>query len=179
MQSTFRARHQPQHPNLDAVDAALAKARHPVISSFLTYYRSIHPIDALPARSRFNPMAIPRLLPNLVLVEVEYPQGRDAPARFRVKVAGETVVNALGMAMHGRYMDEIANRSEPTMRFPIATRQTVIETGRLAYHYGRPRVRFPLDFANIEALHCPLAEDGVTIDQIVSVFHYEGTGTAG
>jgi len=179
-QSTSRIQVVPlQHPNLDAVDAALAQARHATITGFLAYYRSIHPLDALPARSRFNPMAIPRVLPHLVLTEVDYPQGLDAPARFRVKVAGDRVVDALGMALHGRYLHEIANQSEPTVRFAIESRQAVVEAGRLTYRHGRPRIRFPLDFANIEALHCPLAEDGATIDQIVSVFHYEGTGTAG
>jgi hypothetical protein len=169
----------PVHANLAAVDATLAVARHDSIRQFLTYYRSLHPAGALPARSAFNPMAIPRLLPHLVLTEVEYPDDPQDRPRFRVKVAGAEVTAALGMALHGRYMDEIANTSEVTVRFPIESRHTVIDTGRLLYRRGKPRVRFSLDFANIELVHCPLAEDGATIDQIVSIFHYEGLAEAG
>lgn len=173
-QSTSRSQLEPQHPNLDAVDAALAQARHPAVADFLVYYRSIHPQNALPARSRFNPMAIPRLLPHLVLAEVEYPQGPEAPGRFRIKVAGDEVTRSLGISMHGRYLDEIANSERPSMRFPIADRQIVAETGRLIYRIGQPRVQFSLDFADIELVHCPLAEDGVTVSHVVSVFHYNG-----
>ncbi len=169
--SSALPRLRPVHPNLEATLAARAEARHVSIRQFLDYYRSIHPDDRLPARSAFNPMAIPRLLPFLVLTEVE-PAGDRA--RFRVKVAGEEVVAAIGMKLHGRYMDEIANTSESTVRFPIESRHTVMETGRLLYRRGKPRVRFSLDYAGIELVHCPLAEDGGTIDQIVSIFHYEG-----
>lgn len=164
---------QPRHPNLEALLATQPQARHPIITQFLTYYRSIHPVDALPARSAFSPMEIPRLLPFLVLTEVEYGKP-GSPPRFRVKVAGAEITGALGISMHGRYMEELASEHEPTLRFPVHSRHAVIETGCLVYRHGKPRVRFSLDFANVELVHCPLAEDGTTIDQIVSIFHYEG-----
>lgn len=160
------------HPNLEAAQAALAAARHPIVQQFLTYYIAIHPVDALPARSAFDPLAIPRLLPNLVLTEVEH-QADGRPARFRIKVAGEEVVAALRMPLNGRYMDEIANTSEPTARFPIESRHHVLDTGRLVYRCGKPRLRFPLDYAEVEYAHCPLAEDGINVDQIVTVNHYQ------
>ncbi len=159
------------HPNQDAVQAALAQVRHATIRDFLHYYAGIHPHGSLPTRTAFSPMAIPRLLPHLVLADVE--RDADAPPRFRVRVAGEEVVNALRMPLIGRYLDEIANTTEPTMRFPIASRHEVVETGRMVYYRGQPRMRFSLDYAEIEYAHCPLAEDGSTVDQIVSVFHYQ------
>lgn len=178
-QCSPRVKVQPLHPHRADVDTALTQARHPVIRDFLTYYRSIHPTDALPARSLFNPMAIPRLLTHLVLAEVEYPAEAGSPPRFRVKVAGDEVTRSLGISMHGRYLDEIANSERPSMRFPIADRQMVVETGRLLHRVGRPRVQFSLDFADIELVHCPLSEDGVTIDHVVSVFHYGGAPANG
>jgi len=172
-QNSPRVKVQPMHPHREAVEAALVQARHSVIRDFLTYYLGIHPTDALPARSQFDPMAIPRMLPHLVLAEVEYPTDGSAP-RFRVKVAGDEVTRSLGISMHGRYLDEIANSERPSMRFPIADRQMVVETGRLLHRIGRPRMQFSLDFADIELVHCPLAEDGATVDHVVSVFHYSG-----
>lgn len=160
------------HPNLAAITSAQTEARHALVQQLLAYYLSIHPADALPPRSAFEPLAIPRLLPNLVLAEVErQPDGR--PARFRIKVAGDEVVNALRMPLIGRYLDEIANTSEPTARFPIASRHTVLETGCIVYRRGKPRMRFSLDYAEVEYAHCPLAEDGVNVDHIVTVNHYQ------
>jgi hypothetical protein len=160
----------PLHANRVAVQAALAQAQHWTVRDFLTYYSGIHPAAALPGRDAFDPMAIPRLLPHLILADIE----RDGSAmRFRVRVAGEEIVHALRMPLIGRYLDEIAKSAEPTVRFTIESRHAVAETGRMVYFRGPPRVRFSLDYAEIEYAHCPLAEDGVTVDRIVSLFHYQ------
>lgn len=170
--STGSLRALSSHPNLDAITAAQAKVRHPLVRQFLSYYLDIHPAEALPARSAFDPLAIPRLLPNVVLAEVVHqPDGR--PARFRIKVAGDEVVDAMRMPLIGRYLDEIANTSEPTARFPIESRHAVVETGCLVYRRGKPRMRFSLDYAEVEYAHCPLAEDGVNVDHILTVNHYQ------
>jgi hypothetical protein len=160
------------HPNIDAATAALAQARHTTVQQFITYYLGIHPASFLPGRSAFDPVAIPRLLPHLVLAEVER-QGGDLPARFRIKVAGDEVVAAMRMPLIGRYLDEIANTSEPTARFPIESRHAVVDTGRLVYRRGKPRMRFSLDYAEVEYVHCPLAEDGVNVDHVLTVNHYQ------
>ncbi|MEK9969442.1 MAG: hypothetical protein VW600_09915 [Ferrovibrio sp.] len=162
--------------NLEAARAAMAQARHPIVRDFLGYYIGIHPANALPARCVFDPTAIPRLLPNLVLAEVVR-QPDNAPARFRIKVAGEEVVQAMRMPLIGRFLDEIANSSEPTARFPIESRHSIVETGRMIYRRGTPRMRFSLDYAEVEYAHCPLAEDGFTVDHIVTVNYYQGLET--
>lgn len=175
----------PEHPsrypgtplsNLDEARAAMAQARHPIVRDFLGYYIGIHPTNALPARSAFDPVAIPRLLPNLVLAEVVR-QTDGSPARFRIKVAGEEVAQAMRMPLIGRYLDEIANSSEPTARFPIESRSSIVESGRMIYRRGTPRMRFSLDYAEVEYAHCPLAEDGFTVDHIVTVNYYQGLET--
>ena len=60
----------PPQANLDAAEAARLRAQNALVRDFLDYYIGIHPSDALPARVAFDPTAIPRLLPNLVLAEV-------------------------------------------------------------------------------------------------------------
>lgn len=163
---------QPPQANLDAARAAQAEAQHPLVRDFLDYYIGIHPAAALPARAAFDPTAIPRLLPNLVLAEVVR-QSDPAIPRFRIKVAGEEVVQALRMPLIGRFLDEIANTNEPTARFPIESRHSVAETGCMIYRRGQPRMRFSLDYAEVEYAHCPLAEDGVTVDHIVTINYYK------
>src|SRR3546814_17798654 len=85
--------------------------------------------------------------------------------RFRVTVAGETVRNASPVPMMGRFIDEIAAEITDG-RVIVDVRQKVLDSGTAYYWYGPPRMRFRLDFANLEYVHCPLATDGATIDQI-------------
>jgi hypothetical protein len=171
------ARPGPAEGNLAATRAALTLARHPIVRDFLEYYLRIHPATDLPARPMFDPVAIPRLLPNIVLAEVVRQPG-NAPPRFRIKVAGEDVVQAMRMPLIGRFLDEIANRSEPTARFPIESRHSVVETGCMIYRRGTPRMRFSLDYAEVEYAHCPLADDGITVDHVVTVNYYQGLESA-
>ena len=57
--------------------------QNPKIREFAEYWMSIHPGDRLPSRTHFDPIDIPSLLPNLVLVDVT-----REPIRFMVKVSG-------------------------------------------------------------------------------------------
>ncbi|MFC3676850.1 hypothetical protein [Ferrovibrio xuzhouensis] len=160
-----------QHPNLAALDRHLAEARHPDVAAFLQYMIRIHPAGRLPARADFDPRAIPALLPGVVLAEVV--RLADAAPRLRVTVAGETVRNASPVPMMGRFIDEIAAEITDG-RVIVDVRQKTLDSGTCYYWYGPPRMRFRLDFANLEYVHCPLATDGATIDHIISFFHYEG-----
>jgi hypothetical protein len=50
----------------------------------------------------------------------------------------------------------------------------VAETGCAIYFHGHVNVPFRFNFAAIEYVHCPLAEDGVTVDRVLSAFYYHG-----
>ena len=157
-----------QTDSLAALVAVRAAARLPRVQRLLEYYASIHPADRLPARGDFDPLAIPRLLPHLMLVKVDC-----ASRRFRVKVVGNTVAMALPVPLHGRWLDEIRPEEGLDTAGLIASRLAVLETGRIAHWYGRSATRFNLDFANLEYAHCPLAEDGVHVDHILTVYQSE------
>jgi hypothetical protein len=75
----------------------------------------------MPFRSDIDPMEIPAALPYVMLVE------REA-SRFRYRLAGTAVVEAYGMELTGRYVDEIF----PPQRRVIAEQHyaTVYDTGR-------------------------------------------------
>jgi hypothetical protein len=158
-----------QHPNLAAIAMARAAARLSRVQQLLEYYASIHPADRLPARAAFDPLAIPRLLPNLMLVKVDHPA-----QRFRVKVVGEAIAMAVPVPLHGRWLDEIRPEEGLDTAGLVASRLVVSESGRLLHQYGQSRTRFSLDFANLEFVHCPLSEDGVRVDHILTVYQSEG-----
>jgi hypothetical protein len=165
------------HPNIAAIDDFLIRSRSNVVTDFLHYMRRIHPADSLPARQDIDMTAMPHLLPNIVLVQVERavpPQ----PARFFVRVAGEVILEAALSPMMNRYIDEIVATNARLSGQPASViqdvRQQVLQTGISYYWYGPPRMKFRHDYADLEYVHCPLADDGVTIDRIISVFYYHG-----
>lgn len=165
------------HPNIAAIDDILTRARSNVVRDFLHYMRRIHPPDRLPARRDFDMAAVSHLLPNMVLVQVER-QPMSQPARFFVRVAGEVVLEAAPSPMMNRYIDEIVATNASLSGRPASVildvRQQVLRTGVSYYWHGPPRMKFRHDYADLEYAHCPLADDGVTIDRIISVFYYHG-----
>lgn len=162
------------HPNLAAINAALAAAHSRAVRDFLTYMRSIHPADRLPARADFDPMAIPHLLGHLVLVQVE--RGADS-TRFLVRVAGEVVLRAAPVPLMNRYIDTSVNlhkTSDESEARIVSVRRQVADTGLTRHFYGKVNIPFRFNFADMEYAHCPLAGDGVTVDRVLSAFYYHG-----
>jgi hypothetical protein len=155
--------------NLQAIDEALAYAQSPLVVDFLTYIRSIQPADRLPSRAAFDPGAIRRLLPNIVLVEVERPPAPALP-RFFVRLAGQSVLDAHPNIEMKRYLDEML--TENGTEIAVNVRHRVLETRRTYYYRGPARFKFKLDYNDIEYAHCPLSDDGVDVDRIVSIFVY-------
>ncbi|MBS4048773.1 MAG: hypothetical protein KG075_20685 [Alphaproteobacteria bacterium] len=165
----------PLHPNLAAIEAALAIAESRVLRDFLNLMRDIHPADRLPARADFEPMAMPWLLGHLVLVQVE--RGTDG-MRFLVRVAGEMVLRAAPVPLMNRYLETSVNLTQDpgdeSQARIVNVRQQVAEGGITAYFHGHANVPFRFNFAAMEYAHCPLAEDGMTVDRILSAFYYHG-----
>ena len=161
------------HPNLRAIDGALAQAQSQHVREFLGYFQALHPQGRLPGRDAFDPVELPLLLPDIVLTKVVTPAKPATAPRFLVKVAGERIAKSLDRPLIGRYLDEFITAQDQSVRFPIADRETVMETGCLVFRRGKPRLKFRLDFAQIEACHFPLAGDGRTVDHIISIIIYE------
>jgi hypothetical protein len=163
------------HANLTAIDAALAATDTPVIASFLSHLRHIHPDDRLPARAAFDPMAVPQLLPNLVLAEV---RREDGAIRFFIRVAGETVLGAAPVPLMNRYLESSVrlteNPGDESKERIVDVRRQVVDSGRTIHWRGRVNIPFRFNFGEVEFVHAPLAEDGVTVDRILSALFYHG-----
>ncbi len=120
-------------------------------------------------------MALPYLLGHLVLVQVErLPENR---MRFLVRVAGEMVLRAAPVPLMNRYIESSVNLhaapDESESRI-VDVRRQVAETGIAQHYYGKVNIPFRFNFADMEYLHCPLADNGVTVDRILSAFYYHG-----
>jgi len=77
---------------------------HPLLRDLYDYWEALRAGRSLPQRADFDPFKLPRLLPFLIVNEVERgPKGR---LRFRIRLEGEGVAQARGRSAKGRYVDE-------------------------------------------------------------------------
>ncbi len=138
------------------------RMQSPIVRQAYTYWCGKKRGRALPARGDIDPVEMPRVLPNISLVERETPSGR-----YRYRLLGSALVEALGHDPTGRYLDEIYPDFEhsESKRY----RDQVFEMGKPSHRIGRPSLRFPTDFYTVERLYLPLAEDGRRVDMMLGV----------
>lgn len=161
------------HPSLAAAAAILAEKPSPEIADLIRYWLSIHPGDCLPGRQHFEPLEIARLLPHIVLVDIE-----EDERRYRIRVMGTAVVDAIGADHTGAFCVDILPEFKESLSY--RHRVEVEETRLPAYHRGPASIAFRLDYAPVEWLHLPLAGDGRIVNKILSMILYAqdepGTG---
>ncbi len=138
---------------------------HPRVRALYEYWRSIHPGPGrLPGRAAVDPMAIPRLLPYIMLLDVV-----GQPPRFRYRLIGTRMVDALGTDFTGRWLDEAHVRPDGSLPvFPSYVR--VATQGLHDWRRGAPHFAGYLDrCTELERIFLPLATDGKTVDMILAI----------
>lgn len=143
----------------------------PILGEALSYWNRQRRNRAMPARRDIDPLDVPRLLPNLQLVEV-----LEGGRRFRYRLVGTALVNAFGSEYTGKYLDELFSDERRQVAHHVF--RTVCETRRpmfLRNSYGtRKNVQM---VAN--RLYMPLSQDGRTVNLIMGCLTFEyGVGTA-
>ncbi|WP_119299724.1 PAS domain-containing protein [Dongia deserti] len=120
---------------------------------------------SLPPRDAIDPAEIPRLLPYLVIAEIE-----RKPLRVRYRLVGTRVVEANGHDFTNRYLDECKFAVEPLLvecyRRLVATRGPVFayyEWNKSEWHKPTGRV------GGCETGFFPLSNDGITVDGAISM----------
>jgi len=151
----------------DAARNIIANGCDDRIANLIDYWLRMQPGDRLPGRDHFDPLDVPTLLPNLLLVDVE----RD-PYRFRCRLMGTTVVKAFRADHTGQYLDDALDDFRNSNAYRL--RVQVAETWMPGYYKGPATLSFALDFSDFECIHLPLAGDGETVDMILSAFIYFG-----
>jgi hypothetical protein len=119
--------------------------------------------DRLPARGHLNPPQLKRWLGNLAIVRLVPPHGR-----LRVDLVGTRIVEIDGVDSTGRFLDEIAPPHSVDML--LEPYRTVLDHGQPHYHCFVPPAR---PTTAVHRLLLPLADDGVTIDRILSGVYAE------
>ncbi|MBM3534079.1 MAG: PAS domain-containing protein [Alphaproteobacteria bacterium] len=135
---------------------------HGSVRALLEHWRLIHPESGLPGRRNFDPVNVPRLLPNIWLVDVE-----REPVRFRIRLLGSALVDVGPSVRVGALVDECI----PNLRAQVQVNQLLmwaVTTRSPAWRNGPPIVDHDRYVTSAEVLVLPLAKDGVNVDQLVS-----------
>ena len=132
------------------------------------YWRQKSAGKPMPRRADIDPTEIPRLLPDVMLVDV-LPCGR-----YRYRLIGTGNAQAQGINATGRYVDEVLPGAEYRTHV-IALYDECVRTGRALYSecvFLSPYEEAPQ--LQTKILLLPLAENGATVNMVlvVQVFFY-------
>jgi hypothetical protein len=139
------------------------------------YWRQKSAGKAMPRRADLDPTEIPKLLPDVMLVEVL------ASGRYRYRLIGTGNARAHGVNATGRHLDEVLPGSEYKSHV-IALYDECVRTRRALY--SECLFLSPHEMAtqrHTKVLFLPLAEDGASVNMVlvVQVFFYIDIDWAG
>lgn len=147
-----------------ALAGALAAPCDPLTAEAIDYWRRIRPPGLLPARTHFDPIEVPRLLPYLGLLDVV----REPRIRFKGRMAGTKVTEVFGAGLVGSFLDEVVPNFDGSL---AAIDYLRVATDAVPVWYrGAQSAKRGKSFLGIERLFLPLAEDGRTVDMILAVY---------
>jgi hypothetical protein len=141
-------------------DIPLGEVRSDAILALDAYWRSKRRGDFLPARGDIVPWEITRLLPDLVLLDVE----RD-PFRCRIRLVGTRAAERRGDNT-GRYLDQVPTLDAGRSAEYVAEMRLVCEQRRPAFARDWLTLRYGTE-RDIYAGIWPLAADGQNVNMLI------------
>ena len=137
--------------------------RHPNLVRLYTHWDEMRRGKAMPARSDFDPLALPQLLGNLILVDVQH-----EPLRFRYRLIGSRLTERIGRDMTGRFFDEIP---EPVYRERLHDWHGGVVAERVP-RAGVTARRLLDRWEPYEILTVPLSAEGCRVDMTLTGVYY-------
>lgn len=137
----------------------VADAQSPLLRAIHAYWLDKCGDRTMPARNDLDPVDIPALLPNLVLVDVLPPDGR-----LRARLVGTWIVNQFGRDDTGRFLDEV---DFGEAQEEIVREYSAAAAGALAVCSDHRYRNLGGHIYDIERLILPLSEDGKTVTMLL------------
>lgn len=137
-------------------------ARDPRFTELYDYWWSLSRDGRLPGRRDIDPTAIPGLLAGLILYDVVREGGG---LRFRIRLAGQTMVNILGYEPRGRFVDDMV---VPGRGADVNEAFTRVAVERIAHYWENKLWTAGRDYITLQRLALPLADDGDLVDTILA-----------
>lgn len=147
---------------------------HPLITDFIAHWKGLAPGPGLlPGRRHFDPLAVPHLLPNIWLLDVERSTAAGPRLRYRVRLVGGAVVSVGFPARPGAYFDD------PSVTSDVANVRrhldAIVDTHEPDWRRGKPAIDHTTYVDTLERVILPLAADGRTVDMLIglTVFYWK------
>lgn len=137
----------------------------PRLQTLYAYWNDRRAGRSMPSRADIDPVDIPRLLPNLLLIDVE-PDTR----RLKVRVAGTAVVEMYGSDYTGQYLDEIEfgdRRAAVLFDYTSCLESGQAYAAEHSFWTGRGISH------RIERVILPLSDDGETVSQLIAGLEFD------
>lgn len=137
----------------------------PRVEELHRYWRDKAGDGSLPARAAIDPIDIRRILPYVVIAEIE-----AEPLRVRYRLVGTQVVESNGAEFTNRYLDECNFAAEELLlecyQRLVATRAPVFAY----YEWHKPGWRMPTGAVGANEIgFFPLSSDGTTVNFAISL----------
>lgn len=155
-----------RHDSSDGVPASLVGGPPTDCDSrirrIFDYWKSIHPAAGLPGRQHFDPLDVPSLLPNILLIDVP-----TETSEFEFRLMGTEVEYFFGGNLQGTPLVNAytAGHESPAYRDVCG----VYADHMPRWWKGRARYVRNRDHVVAERIHLPLASDGEHVDLILGL----------
>jgi hypothetical protein len=136
-----------------------------ILGSALAYWEGKRGLRAMPSRAAIDPAEIPRLLPNLQLIDVA-----AGGQRFRYRLVGTAIVLAFGREYTGAWLDQLFPGERGKFAegvYKLACQERLPVFARSTYVTGTGRELI----AN--RLCMPLSADGATVNMLMGALTFE------
>jgi hypothetical protein len=137
------------------------EASHPDFHDFYAYWHAAAPAGLLPGRQHIDPLVeVPRLIPSIVLYDVVR---SDEGPRFRIRVAGEMLVDIMGSNPMGRFIDDFVL---PERRGHVNAAFRDVVRAHIAHYWENQMWTAGRQYIRMQRLALPLARDGRNVDMV-------------
>ena len=144
---------------------------HPLLRELYDFWLNRRGDKIAMPRSELDPVAIPKLLPNLILSDVG-----DEGRSIRYRLVGTNIVQAHGSDYTGLTIEQLTSGS--TLEFTRRLYGAVIGVGLPVYSEGSFRWNGK-EFRWTKRLHLPLTRDGSAIDMVLAGQFFEPENSGG
>lgn len=149
---------------MTVLPALPSAATEPQFRLFHDYWCACAPPGALPGRQHIDPVSgIPQLTPYLMLYDAV---PTDGGLRFRVRVAGQAMVDIIGHSPAGHFIDEFvldAHKAAVNGAFAAVVRDGI------AHFWENQLWTAGREFVRMQRLALPLARDGRRPDMVIAL----------
>jgi hypothetical protein len=136
----------------------------PLLQEMLLYWQGLGREGRLPGRKDLEPAKITDILPWMLILDV-VPDGQEY--RFRFRLFGTGLVERAGRELTGLWFEEAFPEDEQRAYFVEGVNRVVREKQPIGF-YGHSMIE-DRKHLRVVGLLLPLADDGETVDRIISV----------